>query len=141
MQIDHLTQEQSVYKKFYQEIFKVDLSHSGTDKPRGTRLTSDTQNDAVKESSQVTFFCTAESVPPAELELRFDGSSLGFFNNGRFTLKHINASNQGAYECVPRNILGTGPEATLNLTVLGKCKDGVLPIMAGLLQLFDCHIF
>jgi len=50
--------------------------------------------------------------------LRFDDSPLGFFNNGRFTLKHINASYQGAYGCVPRNILGTGPEDTLSLTVL-----------------------
>ena len=92
-----------------------------TDKPRGTRLTSDAQNDAVKENTQVTFYCIAESVPPPELELRFDDSSLGLFNNGRFTLKQLNASNQGAYGCVPRNILGTGPEATLHLTVLGKC--------------------
>jgi len=92
-----------------------------TDKPRGTRLISDAQNDAVKENSQVTFYCTAESVPPPELELRFDDSPLGFFNNGRFTHKQLNASNQGSYGCVPRNILGIGPEATLHLTVLGKC--------------------
>ena len=77
----------------------------------------------MRESSSVTFFCTADSVPPPELELRFGNSALGLFDNGTFTLKNINASNQGTYECVPRNILGTGPTATLNLTVLGKYRD------------------
>ena len=90
-----------------------------TDKPRGTRLTSDAHNDAVAESVQVTFYCTADSVPPPELELRIGNSSLGLFVNNMLTLENINASNQGTYECVPRNILGPGPTATLNLTVLG----------------------
>lgn len=107
--------------RFHEGNFKFDLRHSATDKPRGTRLTSDAQNNAVEKNFQVTFYCTAESVPPPELELHFDDSPLGFFNNGRFTLKHINASYQGVYGCVPRNILGTGPEDTLSLTVLGKC--------------------
>lgn len=87
-------------------------------KPEGTRLTSDAQNDAVTENFQVTFHCTADSVPPPELELLFDNSSLGFFINNKFSLAIVNASNQGTYKCVPRNILGTGPAATLNLTVL-----------------------
>ena len=91
-----------------------------TDKPEGTRLTSDAHNDAVAKDFQVIFHCTADSVPPPELELLFDNSSLGFFINNKFTLKNVNVSNQGTYKCVPRNILGPGPEATLNLTVLGK---------------------
>lgn len=94
-----------------------------TDKPKGTRLTSDAHNDAVTENFQVTFHCTADSVPPPELELLFDNSSLGFFINNKFAFENVNASNQGTYRCVPRNILGTGPEATLNLTVLGKYGD------------------
>ena len=118
--VDNLIQEQSVCKKFNQRIC---LRYSVTDKPRGTRLTSDAQNDTVTENSQVTFYCTAESLPQPELQLHFEHSPLGFFSNGRFTLKHINASNQGAYGCIPRNILGTGPEAALHLIVLGKCLD------------------
>lgn len=94
-----------------------------TDKPEGTRLTSDAQNDAVTENFQVTFHCTADGVPPPELELLFNNSSLGFFINNKFALTNVNASNQGTYKCVPRNILGTGPAATLNLTVLGKYGD------------------
>ena len=94
-----------------------------TDKPEGTRLTSDAENDAVTENLQVTFHCFADSVPSAELELLFDNSSLGFFINNEFALTNVNASNQGTYKCVPHNILGTGPAATLNLTVLGKYGD------------------
>ena len=89
----------------------------------------------MRESFSVTFSCTADSVPPPELELRFGNSALGLFDNGTITLKNINASNQGTYECVPRNILGTGPTATLNLTVLGKYGDEALPAMAELVVL------
>ena len=94
-----------------------------TDKPEGTRLTSDARNDAVIENFQVTFHCIADSIPPPELELLFDDSSLGFFIHNKFALVNVNASNQGTYKCVPRNILGTGLAATLNLTVIGKYGD------------------
>ena len=94
-----------------------------TDKPEGTRLTSDARNDAVIENFQVTFHCIADSVPPPELELLFDDSSLGFFINNKFAFTNVNASNQGTYKCVPRNILGTGLAATLNLTVIGRYGD------------------
>lgn len=94
-----------------------------TDTPEGTRLTSDARNDAVIENFQVTFHCIADSVPPPELELLFDDSSLGFFINNKFALANVSASDQGTYKCVPRNILGTGLAATLNLTVIGKCGD------------------
>lgn len=94
-----------------------------TDKPEGTRLTSDARNDAVIENFQVTFHCIADSVPPPELELLFDDSSLGFFINNKFALANVSASDQGTYKCVPRNILGTGLAATLNLTVIGRCGD------------------
>ena len=94
-----------------------------TDKPGGTRLISDAQNDAVTEKLQVTFYCFADSVPPPDLEVLFDDSSLGFLINNKFALKNVNASNQGTYKCIPRNILGTGPAATLSLTVLGEYED------------------
>lgn len=94
-----------------------------TDKPGGTRLISDAQNDAVTEKLQVTFYCFADSVPPPDLELLFDDSSVGLFINNKFALENVNASNQGTYKCIPRNILGTGPAATLSLTVLGKYED------------------
>ena len=99
-----------------------------TDKPEGTRLTSDAQNDAVTENFEVTFHCTANSVPPPELQLLFNNSSLGFFINNKFVLTNVNSSNQGTYKCIPRNILGTGPAASLNLTVLGKCGTNFIGI-------------
>jgi len=92
-----------------------------TDKPVGTRLASDAQSNGVMAGHAVTFSCSADSLPPPELELRFNNTSLGFFKNGLFTLQRVNTSHQGMYECVARNLLGTGHKATLNLTVFGKC--------------------
>lgn len=69
----------------------------------------------------VTFHCSADSVPPPVLTLRFKNLVLGNFSNiGAFTIKQVKASDQGMYECVPSNIIGMGVTATLNLTILGK---------------------
>ena len=54
-------------------------------------------------------------------EILFKGlSRLGDSGDGKLTIQQVKASDQGRYECVPRNILGTGRIASLNLTVLGK---------------------
>ena len=90
-----------------------------TDKPVGTDLISDAQNNAVITGHSVTFSCTADSLPSPELELLFNNVSLGYFKNGNYTLQRVNSSSGGTYECVPRNFLGTGLRASLNLTVQG----------------------
>ena len=90
------------------------------DKPRATHLTSDATKNTAIEGFPLTFQCTADSVPPPIFEIRFKGLSLGDSGNGKLTIQQVKASDQGRYECVPRNILGTGRIASLNLTVLGK---------------------
>ena len=71
-------------------------------------------------SLPATLRCSADGVPPPVLELRFKNSSLGRFIDGMFTIEQVKASHEGIYECVPKNILGTGYIATLYLTVAGK---------------------
>ena len=91
-----------------------------TDKPRATHLTSNATKNIAIEGLPVTFQCTADSVPPPMFEIRFKGLSLGNSSNGKLTIQQVKASDQGRYECIPRNILGSGRRASLNLTVLGK---------------------
>ena len=71
----------------------------------------------------VTFSCSADSLPRPELELRFHGKTVDMFQNGMFSIQSVNVSHQGLYECVPHNLLGSGPIARLNLTVLGEYKS------------------
>lgn len=68
----------------------------------------------------VTFSCAAESLPLPKLELRFNSKTIGWFQNGRFAMQSVNVSHQGLYECVPHNLLGSGPIVRINLTVLGE---------------------
>lgn len=96
------------------------MFYSTTDKPVGTRVTSDARNNAVMVDQAVTFTCSAESLPTPQLELLFNNKTLGMFQNGTFALHRVNVSNEGEYQCIPRNFLGTGPTAHLNLTVRGK---------------------
>ena len=98
----------------------IDIS---PDKPRNTSLTSNvTRNNAI-EGIPVTFTCSADSAPSPLYQLRFKGVSLGHFSDGVFTIQKVRASDQGIYDCVPRNILGIGQRATLNLIVLGKYSE------------------
>lgn len=85
-----------------------------------TKFTSDARSDAVMAGSSVTFSCTADSHPLPDLELRFHNNRVGTFQNGSFTIQNFSVSHEGMYECVPRNLLGTGITAHLNLTVMGK---------------------
>ena len=71
----------------------------------------------------VTFYCSADSLPPPQLELRFKNKTLGLFQNGNFSLQHVNISDEGVYECIARNVLGTGAIARLNLKVQGVLHE------------------
>lgn len=86
-------------------------------KPFATRLTSNATRNTAISGLPVTFFCNSDSVPPPALELRFKNKSLGLFSGRMFTIEHVNASDEGMYQCVPNNILGIGQIATLYLTV------------------------
>ncbi|XP_066024471.1 hemicentin-1 isoform X2 [Pocillopora verrucosa] len=86
-------------------------------RPFATRLTSNATRNTAISGLPVTFLCNSDSVPPPALELRFKNKSLGLFSGRMFTIEHVNASDEGMYQCVPNNILGTGKIATLYLTV------------------------
>ncbi|XP_068686511.1 neural cell adhesion molecule 1-like isoform X2 [Montipora foliosa] len=86
-------------------------------KPLRTSLTYSAKGDVVQVKDIVIFSCSADSLPPPQLELRFKNKTLGLFQNGNFSLQHVNISDEGVYECIARNVLGTGAIARLNLKV------------------------
>ena len=90
-----------------------------TDKPTETKLTYESKNKFVVVEDTVVFACSADSFPPSKLELRFNNKILGYFYNGRFSLHRVNTSNEGVYECIARNMLGTGVSPRVSLTVYG----------------------
>ena len=71
------------------------------------------------EGLPVTITCSADGTPSPLYELRFKSVSLDNVSHGVLTIQKVRASDQGTYDCVPRNILGIGRMAILNLTVLG----------------------
>ncbi|XP_068685522.1 hemicentin-1-like isoform X2 [Montipora foliosa] len=90
-------------------------------KPRATNLTSNVEKmDNVFEGQTITFFCSADSVPPAVYEFRFKREFLGYSKDGVFVIQNVNSSHKGEYECVPSNILGTGDIAAMSLNVLSE---------------------
>ncbi|XP_068733687.1 neural cell adhesion molecule 2-like isoform X3 [Montipora capricornis] len=93
-------------------------------KPRATKLTSNVEKmDNVFEGQTITFFCSADSVPPAVYEFRFKRELLGYSKDGVFVIQNVNSSHKGEYECVPSNILGTGDIAAMSLNVLCTCRN------------------
>ena len=89
------------------------------DKPRTTLLTPKATKVNVIEGHPVTFYCTADGVPPPILELHFNGVLLGYFTNGKYVMEKINATDRGLYECVARNILGISRIRFFHVNVLG----------------------
>ena len=88
------------------------------DKPRTTLLTPNATKVKAIEGHPVTFYCKADGVPPPILELHFNGVLLGYFINGEYVMENINATDQGKYECVARNILGIRRITTFHVNVL-----------------------
>ncbi|XP_067052633.1 neural cell adhesion molecule 1-like [Acropora muricata] len=86
-------------------------------KPTETKLTYESKNQFVVVEDTVIFACSADSFPPSKLELGFNNKILGYFYNGRFSLHRVNTSNEGVYECIARNMLGTGVSPRVSLTV------------------------
>ena len=95
------------------------------DKPRTTTLTTLLSSaDSVKIGGSVTFKCETDANPPAHVfKLYHEGSLIT--QNASFTIDKVKRSNAGKYKCVPSNILGEGGSASIDLTVLGKCRRSI----------------
>ncbi|XP_032885016.1 hemicentin-2-like [Amblyraja radiata] len=96
--------------------------------PRDTTLSI--TPSAVKEGDRVTFSCTTQSNPPAQLVLRRQSSSRWSeldFENGTLTIRDVQPADAGLYQCEAINALGKQINIT-KLQVQGSPRDTTLSI-------------
>jgi len=61
--------------------------------------------------------CQTNASPEAEYHFYFNGKSIGNSTSGVF---NVTVVADGVYTCVPLNIVGTGNNATVSISVVGK---------------------
>ena len=69
--------------------------------------------------------CETNASPEAEYHFYFNGKSVGKRTSGVF---NVTVEADGVYTCVPINTLGTGDNATVDVTAVGKSFHKSLPI-------------
>ena len=65
----------------------------------------------------MTLNCETNASPEAEYHFYFNGESVGKSTTGVLS---VTVEKDGAYTCVPINTVGTGDNATVTVTVVGK---------------------
>lgn len=89
------------------------------DKPINTVLYSNATNNTIAFGKSVGLHCKTNSIPAAQsFSFYHNGLLLAESNNGVFVIPNVQRSNAGLINCHPRNVLGVGDTAHVNLTVV-----------------------
>ena len=65
----------------------------------------------------MTLHCTTDASPEAEYQFHLNDTLIGNSSSGVFNTAVM---EDGVYTCVPINTVGTGENATVNVTAVGK---------------------
>ncbi|KAJ7371575.1 hypothetical protein OS493_024250 [Desmophyllum pertusum] len=84
-------------------------------KPTDTQLSS--SSEPVEEGKSLVITCTARANPSAEYKFYRNNKLISSSSTGVLTFVSAKNDDQGTYRCVPHNILGEGPQATITVTV------------------------
>ena len=95
------------------------------DAPDATTLTTVPSNTTLLRDSIMSLNCETNASPEAEYHFYFNGKSVGNSTSGVF---NVTVEADGVYTCVPINTLGTGDNATVHVTAVGKSFHKSLPI-------------
>ena len=76
------------------------------------------QNATVLRGSLVTLNCSTDANPAAHLYQFYLNDS--FISNSSSGLLNITVDTDGVYTCIPINKVGTGHNATVSITMVGK---------------------
>lgn len=88
------------------------------DRPTGTSITLTPSNTTVLRGSTVSLNCTTDANPDAHVyQLYFNDTLIGNSSSGVF---NVTVDADGVYSCVPINTVGTGHNATVSITAVGK---------------------
>ena len=88
------------------------------DPPTSTGLTTSLVNTTVLWGSTVSLNCSTDANPAAYMyQFYFNDAIIGNHSSG---LLNITVDADGVYTCVPINTVGTGHNATVSITMVGK---------------------
>ena len=88
------------------------------DPPNDTALTTAPTNTTVLRGSTVSLNCSTNANPAAHVyRFYFNDAIIGNSSSGVF---NITVDADGVYTCVPINEVGTGQNATVSITMVGK---------------------
>ena len=88
------------------------------DRPSAPALTIVPSNTTVLRGNTVSLICSADANPDAHVyQFYFNDTSIGNSSSGVFS---ITVKADGMYTCVPINTVGTGHNATVSVTAVGK---------------------
>ena len=88
------------------------------DPPTSTGLTTSLVNTTVLWGSTVSLNCSTDANPAAyRYQFYFNDAIIGNHSSG---LLNITVDADGGYTCVPINTVGTGHNATVSITMVGK---------------------
>ena len=89
-------------------------------------ITTLPQNTTVLRDAGVSIKCTTDANPDAHIyHFYLNDNFIGNSSSGVF---NTTVMADGVYSCVPINTVGTGDNATVNITTLGKCKHTSCPL-------------
>ena len=87
------------------------------DAPDTTILTTVPSNRTLLRDSIISLNCKTDASPEAEYHVFFNDNLIGISSSGVF---NTTVMADGVYTCVPINTVGTGENATVSITVVGK---------------------
>ena len=94
------------------------------DKPEGTTLNTSVAGKTVTQGGSVTLTCHVTAAKPQVSRYRYylnDTNLVKDSNDYQYTINNVQRSQHyGNYKCVPSNVVGDGPEATVSLYVNGE---------------------
>lgn len=81
-------------------------------------MTLTPSNTTVLRGSTVSLNCTTDANPNAHVyQFYFNDTLIGNSSSGMF---NVNVDADGVYSCVPIKTVGTGQNATVSITAVGK---------------------
>ena len=89
-------------------------------------ITTLPQNTTVLRGATVSIKCTTDANPDAHIyHFYLNDNLIGNSSSGVF---NTTVMADGVYTCVPINTDGTGDNATVSITAVGKCKHTFCPL-------------
>ena len=89
-------------------------------------ITTLPQNSTVLRDASVSITCTTDANPDAHIyHFYLNDNLIGNSSSGVF---NTTVMADGVYRCVAINTVGTGDNATVNITTVGKCRHTSCPL-------------